>query len=35
MNAVANALAPFGVTDLSMPATPGRVWQAIAEHSRA
>jgi len=35
MNAVVNALAPFGVTDLAMPATPGRVWHAIAEHSRA
>jgi carbon-monoxide dehydrogenase large subunit len=35
MNAVVNALAPLGVTDLAMPATPGRVWRAIAEHSRA
>jgi hypothetical protein len=25
MNAVVNALAPLGVTDLAMPATPGRV----------
>jgi carbon-monoxide dehydrogenase large subunit len=33
MNAVVNALAPLGVTDLEMPATPERVWQAIAEHS--
>jgi aerobic carbon-monoxide dehydrogenase large subunit len=33
MNAVVNALAPLGVTDLAMPATPGRVWHAIAEHA--
>ncbi len=31
MNAVINALAPLGVTDLEMPATPERVWRAIAE----
>jgi aerobic carbon-monoxide dehydrogenase large subunit len=35
MNAVVNALAPLGVTDLAMPATPGRVWHAIAEHAQA
>jgi carbon-monoxide dehydrogenase large subunit len=29
MNAVMNALAPFGVTHLDMPATPERVWQAM------
>jgi aerobic carbon-monoxide dehydrogenase large subunit len=29
MNAVIDALAPFGVTDLDMPATPERVWNAI------
>jgi carbon-monoxide dehydrogenase large subunit len=29
MNAVMNALAPLGVTELDMPATPSRVWQAI------
>jgi len=29
MNAVMNALAEVGVTDLDMPATPNRVWQAI------
>jgi carbon-monoxide dehydrogenase large subunit len=33
MNAVVNALAPLGVSDLEMPATPERVWRAIAEHS--
>jgi aerobic carbon-monoxide dehydrogenase large subunit len=33
MNAVVDALAPVGVTDLAMPATPGRVWRAIAEHA--
>jgi len=29
MNAVLDALAPLGVTDLDMPATPERVWRAI------
>ena len=29
MNAVCNALAPLGVRDLDMPATPARVWRAI------
>jgi carbon-monoxide dehydrogenase large subunit len=29
MNAILDALAPFGVADLPMPATSGRVWQAI------
>jgi carbon-monoxide dehydrogenase large subunit len=33
MNAVVNALAPLGISDLEMPATPERVWRAIAEHS--
>lgn len=30
MNAVIDALRPVGVTHLDMPATPGRVWAAIA-----
>jgi carbon-monoxide dehydrogenase large subunit len=30
VNALLDALAPLGVTDLQMPATPERVWQAIA-----
>ena len=29
INAVLDALAPLGVTDIDMPATPQRVWQAI------
>ncbi|MFZ6005256.1 MAG: xanthine dehydrogenase family protein molybdopterin-binding subunit [Actinomycetota bacterium] len=29
MNAIADALAPRGITDIEMPATPERVWQAI------
>jgi carbon-monoxide dehydrogenase large subunit len=33
INAVVNALAALGVTDMEMPATPERVWRAIAEHS--
>jgi carbon-monoxide dehydrogenase large subunit len=31
MNAVVDALVPFGVTDVDMPATPERVWRAIEE----
>jgi carbon-monoxide dehydrogenase large subunit len=31
MNAIADALAPYGVTHLDMPATPQRVWAAIAQ----
>jgi carbon-monoxide dehydrogenase large subunit len=30
MNAVVDALAPYGVQDLEMPATPERVWRAIS-----
>ncbi len=33
MNAVIDALAPLGITDLTMPATPEKVWRAIAAHS--
>ncbi|HTZ79614.1 MAG TPA: xanthine dehydrogenase family protein molybdopterin-binding subunit [Stellaceae bacterium] len=33
MNAVINALSPLGITDLSMPATPERVWRAIQSQS--
>ncbi len=29
MNSVVDALSPFGITDLGMPATPERVWRAI------
>ena len=35
MNAVLDALAPLGVTDFAMPATPERVWRAIAAAGRA
>jgi aerobic carbon-monoxide dehydrogenase large subunit len=31
MNAVLDALAPLGVKDMDMPATPHRVWQAIQQ----
>jgi aerobic carbon-monoxide dehydrogenase large subunit len=31
MNAVVDALTPFGITNLAMPATPERVWRAIEE----
>jgi aerobic carbon-monoxide dehydrogenase large subunit len=33
MNAILDALAPLGVTDLPMPATPERIWRAIRGHS--
>jgi len=33
INGVVDALAPLGVNDIEMPATPERVWRAIAEHS--
>jgi carbon-monoxide dehydrogenase large subunit len=29
INAIVDALQPFGVTDVTMPATPERVWAAI------
>ncbi len=31
VNAVLDALEPFGVTDIDMPTTPERVWRAIQE----
>jgi len=34
INAVVNALSPLGVEDIAMPATPGRVWQAIQDSKR-
>jgi carbon-monoxide dehydrogenase large subunit len=32
VNAIVDALAPLGVTDMAMPATPQRVWEAINTH---
>jgi carbon-monoxide dehydrogenase large subunit len=34
MNAVVDALSPYGITDIDMPATPERVWTAIQEARR-
>ncbi|HEX8757735.1 MAG TPA: xanthine dehydrogenase family protein molybdopterin-binding subunit [Steroidobacteraceae bacterium] len=34
INAVLDALAPLRVTDIDMPATPHRVWEAIRRHAR-
>ena len=34
INAVLDALAPLGVVDIDMPATPHRVWEAIRRHAR-
>jgi aerobic carbon-monoxide dehydrogenase large subunit len=31
INAIVDALAPLGITDIAMPATPERVWSAIRE----
>jgi carbon-monoxide dehydrogenase large subunit len=33
INAIVDALQPFGVTDVPMPATPERVWRALQEAS--
>jgi carbon-monoxide dehydrogenase large subunit len=35
MNAVNDALAPLGVENLMMPASPERVWRAIQEAARS
>ncbi len=34
MNAILDALAPRGVTDVPMPATPERIWRALQEHAK-
>jgi carbon-monoxide dehydrogenase large subunit len=34
INAVVDALSPYGITDMEMPATPERVWRAIEEAKR-
>ncbi len=31
INAVVDALSPYGITDITMPASPWKVWQAIQE----
>jgi carbon-monoxide dehydrogenase large subunit len=33
MNAILDALAPLGVTDVAMPATAERIWRAIRERA--
>src|SRR6185436_10386274 len=35
INAILDALRPLGVTDLSMPATPEKVWRAIQDAKRS
>ncbi|MGI9605829.1 MAG: xanthine dehydrogenase family protein molybdopterin-binding subunit [Acidimicrobiales bacterium] len=35
MNAVCDALSPYGVTDMDMPATPQRIWEAINSNGGA
>src|SRR5262249_15872159 len=34
MNAILGALAPLGITDVPMPATPERIWRAMRDHAR-
>ena len=34
INAILDALAPLGVIDAAMPATPERIWRAISEHAK-
>jgi carbon-monoxide dehydrogenase large subunit len=31
MNALVDALSPYGISDIDMPATPERVWRALRE----
>jgi carbon-monoxide dehydrogenase large subunit len=33
MNAILDALAPLGITDVPMPATPERIWRAIRDYT--
>ena len=35
MNAILDALAPLGITDVPMPATPERVWRAMRGDDKA
>ena len=35
MNAILDALAPLGVTDIPMPATPERIWRATRDPTAA
>jgi carbon-monoxide dehydrogenase large subunit len=34
VNAVMDALAPFGITHIDMPLTPAKVWQAVQGATR-
>jgi aerobic carbon-monoxide dehydrogenase large subunit len=34
INAVVDALSPYGVTEIEMPASPERIWRAIQEAGR-
>jgi carbon-monoxide dehydrogenase large subunit len=35
MNAIIDPLAPLGIRDIAMPATPERVWRPIHGHGGA
>jgi carbon-monoxide dehydrogenase large subunit len=35
LNAIVDALAPYGVRDIDMPATPERVWRTMMKAKRA
>jgi carbon-monoxide dehydrogenase large subunit len=34
MNAILDALAPLGVSDVPMPATPERIWRALRQRAQ-
>jgi carbon-monoxide dehydrogenase large subunit len=34
VNAVLDALAPYGVTDIQMPLRPATVWEALSRNER-
>jgi aerobic carbon-monoxide dehydrogenase large subunit len=34
MNAILDALAPLGVSDVPMPAAPERIWRAMRERAQ-
>jgi carbon-monoxide dehydrogenase large subunit len=35
VNAILDAVRPFGVTDIQMPCTPERIWRAVHQASDA
>jgi hypothetical protein len=35
MNAILDALSPLGVTNVSMPAIPEKIWRVMREYTRS